>query len=89
MLFPPVLLFTSYLNLQGYKTDAAGISAAWSGLYLLLASRRRQKLAAKASVRGVVRGATLALCAVNLVGGGVAFAFGKRGKEGGLFDGKE
>lgn len=42
MLFPPVLLFSSYLNLSGYKTDAAGISAAWSGLYALLAMRRSQ-----------------------------------------------
>jgi hypothetical protein len=42
MLFPPVLLFSSYLNLGNYKTDAAGITAAWSGLYALLAIRRRQ-----------------------------------------------
>ena len=26
MIFPPVLLFSSYLNLSGYKTDAAGIT---------------------------------------------------------------
>jgi hypothetical protein len=42
MLFPPVLLFSSYLNLSNYKTDAAGITAAWSGLYALLAIRRSQ-----------------------------------------------
>lgn len=42
MLFPPLLLFSSYLNLSDYKTDAAGITAAWSGLYALLAMRRRQ-----------------------------------------------
>ena len=42
MLFPPVLLFSSYLNLSNYKTDAAGITAAWSGLYALLALRRSQ-----------------------------------------------
>lgn len=42
MMFPPVLLFTSYLNLSGYESDAAGISAAWSGLYALLAMRRSQ-----------------------------------------------
>jgi TRAP-type C4-dicarboxylate transport system permease large subunit len=42
MLFPPVLIFSSYLNLSGYKTDAAGITAAWSGLYALLAVRRSQ-----------------------------------------------
>lgn len=42
MLFPPVLLFSSYLNLSDYKTDAAGVTAAWSGLYALLAMRRSQ-----------------------------------------------
>jgi uncharacterized protein (TIGR03382 family) len=42
MIFPPVLLFSSYLNLSGYEVDAAGITAAWSGLYGLLALRRRQ-----------------------------------------------
>lgn len=40
--FAPVLLFSSYLNLGGYKTDAAGTTAAWSGLYALLAMRRKQ-----------------------------------------------
>jgi hypothetical protein len=42
MMFPPVLLFSSYLNLSDFKTDAAGITAAWSGLYGLLAMRRKQ-----------------------------------------------
>lgn len=42
MMFPPVLLFSSYLNLSNHKTDAAGITAAWSGLYALLAMRRTQ-----------------------------------------------
>jgi hypothetical protein len=42
MMFAPVLLFSSYLNLSDYKTDAAGITAAWSGLYGLLALRRSQ-----------------------------------------------
>jgi hypothetical protein len=41
MMFPPVLLFSSYLNLSGYKKDSAGITAAWSGLYALLAMRRK------------------------------------------------
>jgi len=30
LLFPPVFLFSSYLNVNGYKTDSAGITAAWS-----------------------------------------------------------
>lgn len=42
MMFPPVLLFSSYLNLSDFKTDSAGITAAWSGLYGLLAMRRKQ-----------------------------------------------
>lgn len=42
MTFPVVLLFSSYLNLSGFKSDAAGITAAWSGLYALLALRRKQ-----------------------------------------------
>lgn len=81
MLFPPALLFTTYLNLSGYKTDAAGTSAAWSVLYMLLASRRKHKIKEWASVRGGIRGATLALCAANAVGGGIAYATGRGGKE--------
>ncbi|POR35273.1 Uncharacterized protein TPAR_04553, partial [Tolypocladium paradoxum] len=30
-LFTPPLLFSSYLNLAGYPTGAAGLAAAWSG----------------------------------------------------------
>ncbi|KAE9973188.1 hypothetical protein EG328_004530 [Venturia inaequalis] len=78
MLFPPVLLLSSYLNINGFKTDAAGISAAWSGLYLLLAMRRKQSIRNKFGVRGVTRGATLGLCVANMVGGGLAYTFGKR-----------
>ncbi|CAA9964101.1 hypothetical protein CFE70_007251 [Pyrenophora teres f. teres 0-1] len=81
MMFPPVLLFSSYLNLSNYKTDSAGITAAWSGLYALLAMRRRQGIKNKLTVRGVVRGGSLALCAVNVVGCGLAYTFGKREKE--------
>jgi len=85
MLFPPVLLFTSYLNLSGYKTDAAGLSAAWSALYIVLAARRKPaRLMSKFGTRGVLRGATMALAGVNMVSGGVAYAFGKREKEPGI-----
>ncbi|KAK0514471.1 hypothetical protein JMJ35_003088 [Cladonia borealis] len=82
LLFPPILLFSTYLNLYSYKTDAAGISAAWSGLYLLLARRRKQKFGSKFGVRGVVRGATMGVCGVNLVSGGLVYVMGKREKEG-------
>ncbi|KAH9876065.1 hypothetical protein J1614_003944 [Plenodomus biglobosus] len=81
MMFPPVLLFASYLNLSNYKTDAAGLTAAWSGLYALLAMRRSQGIKNKFTARGVVRGASLALCAVNVAGCGLAYTFGKREKE--------
>ncbi|KAL1877580.1 hypothetical protein VTK73DRAFT_8489 [Phialemonium thermophilum] len=40
MLFAPLLLFSSYLNVAGFKIDSAGMTAAWSGLYVLLAARR-------------------------------------------------
>lgn len=80
MLFPPVLLFASYLNLSGYTKDSAGLSAAWSGLYLLLASRRKHRVLEKFGTRGIIRGATLGLCAVNLVSGGISYAFGKSGR---------
>ncbi|TKA75864.1 hypothetical protein B0A55_04863 [Friedmanniomyces simplex] len=76
LLFPPVFLFSSYLNLNGYKTDSAGITAAWSGAYLLLARRRRQGFGNKFGVRGVIRGGTMGLCLVNVVGGGLGYAFG-------------
>ncbi|CAI7668067.1 hypothetical protein N7527_003259 [Penicillium freii] len=81
MLFPPVLIFSSYANLQGFKTDTAGISAAFSGLYLLLAARRRQPFMKKLGVRGVVRGATMGLALVNMIGGGLAYTLGKREEE--------
>jgi hypothetical protein len=35
----------------------------------------------KFTARGVVRGASLALCAVNIAGCGLAYTFGKREKE--------
>ena len=35
----------------------------------------------KLTVRGVVRGGSLALCAMNVVGCGLAYTFGKREKE--------
>ncbi|KAF1922029.1 hypothetical protein BDU57DRAFT_511145 [Ampelomyces quisqualis] len=81
MLFPPILLFSSYLNLSDYKTDAAGITAAWSGLYALLAIRRSQRIKNKFTARGAVRGASIALCVVNIAGCGLAYTFGKREKE--------
>ncbi|KEF56036.1 uncharacterized protein A1O9_07617 [Exophiala aquamarina CBS 119918] len=81
MIFPPLLLFSTYLNLQGYKIDSAGTTAALSGTYLVLAGRRRLGFVNKFGARGIIRGATVGLCLVNLVGGGLAYGFGSRSKE--------
>ncbi|KAK5116747.1 hypothetical protein LTR62_007421 [Meristemomyces frigidus] len=78
MLFAPVLLFSSYLNVNGYKKDAAGVTSAWSAAYVLLALRRKQQFTSKFGTRGLVRGATLGLCVANVVSGGLAYAFSKR-----------
>lgn len=82
-LFAPPLLFSSYLNLAGYPTGAAGLAAAWSGLYALLALRRRQPLRGKLSIRGAVRGAAVGLGAANCVAGGWVYFRGdfKRDEE--------
>lgn len=78
MIFPPLLLFSTYLNLQGYKVDSAGTTAALSGAYLVLAGRRRVGFLSKFGARGLIRGATMGLCLANLVGGGLAYGFGNR-----------
>lgn len=81
MIFPPLLLFSTYLNLQGYKVDSAGTTAALSGAYLVLAGRRRNPFISKFGARGIIRGATMGLCLTNVVGGGLAYMFGSRSKE--------
>ncbi|KAL1304715.1 hypothetical protein AAFC00_003663 [Neodothiora populina] len=84
MLFPPILLFASYLNLSGYPTDAAGITSAWSAAYFVVARRRSQNVwgkQGKFSPRGMIRGATLGVCAVNVVCGGWAYFRGRKEDE--------
>jgi hypothetical protein len=78
MLFPPILLFSSYLNLQGFKKDSAGLTSAWSLAYFVLARRRNMPLRQKFGARGITRGATVALCAANGLAGGWAYWSGKR-----------
>ncbi|KAM6476948.1 hypothetical protein HDV62DRAFT_395641 [Trichoderma sp. SZMC 28011] len=80
-LFTPTLLFSSYLNLSGYPTASAGLTAAWSGLYALLALRRRQSLRAKFSIRGVVRGTAVGLGAANCVAGGWVYLHGSKDRD--------
>src|ERR1700716_1035746 len=80
MTVPAVMLFSTYLNLSDYTIDAAGITAAWSGLYLVLARRRKPaKFMDKFGARGLIRGATMGVAAINLAACGVTYAFG-RGK---------
>jgi hypothetical protein len=88
MLFPPVLLFSTYLNLSNYTIDSAGLTAAWSGLYLLLARRRKvagvalgNRLGNKFGARGLTRGAAIGLAGLNAVGCGITYAFGRRKDE--------
>ena len=75
------MLFSTYMNLNGYQVDAAGANAAWSGLYLVLARRRKTPFMQKWRARGLVRGGTMGLCAVNLAAGGFVYATGKRRTE--------
>lgn len=78
MTVPAVLLFSTYLNLSEYKTESAGLTAAWSGVYLLMASRRKNtKFISKLGARGLVRGATMGVAAVNLVACGATYALGR------------
>lgn len=81
MVFPPLLAFSCYLNLAGYKIDSAGTTAAFSGAYLVLAGRRRLGFMNKFGARGIIRGATMGVALVNVVGGGLAYGFGSRSKE--------
>lgn len=89
LLFPPILLFSTYLNIHDYKIEAAGIGAAWSGVYLLLAGRGRQSMGQKWGVRGIVRGVTMGLSLTNLVSGGLVYALGKIVKEDGAKEGNK
>ena len=81
MTVPAVLLFSTYLNLSDYPVEAAGVTAAWSGLYLIMAARRKStKFISQFGARGLVRGATMGLAALNVVACGATYALG-RGKQ--------
>ncbi len=69
MLFTPALAFASYMNVAGYVISAGAMSAAWSGLYVLLALRRPQTMRQKLTTRGLVRGAAIGLGSLNCVAG--------------------
>lgn len=72
---PPLQHLPQHKRLQ---KDSAGLTSAWSAAYLVLAGRRKQTFGSKFGARGLVRGATVGLCLANIVGGGLAYAFGKR-----------
>ncbi|KAL8652345.1 MAG: hypothetical protein Q9226_004306 [Calogaya cf. arnoldii] len=81
--FAPILLASTFLNLYSYTTDSAGLTAAWSGLYVLLAQRRKQqRMMQKFGMRGIVRGATIGVCGINLLACGWVYTTGKRADEG-------
>ena len=88
MLFPPLLAFSSYLTLAGFKIDGAGMTAAWSGMYVLLEWRRWQKSSSLGrprlrlpDLRGVVRFGATTLAVVNCMAGVWVYATGDRVKE--------
>ncbi|CAN8104168.1 unnamed protein product [Discula destructiva] len=79
LLFTPMLMFSSYLNIAGFKTDSAALTAAWSGLYVLLAARRRPaSLRQRFTARGAVRLGAMGLGTVNAIAGGWTYAVGDR-----------
>ncbi|OLN87293.1 hypothetical protein CCHL11_03703 [Colletotrichum chlorophyti] len=79
--FAPALLFSSYVNLAGFYTDSAGFTCALSGLYALLALRRRQPLRSKFTARGLVRGTAIGMGFANSAAGGWVYATGDRKKD--------
>ncbi|KAG9240392.1 hypothetical protein BJ878DRAFT_526364 [Calycina marina] len=85
MIFPPILLFSTYLNLSAYQVDSAGITAAWSGLYLLLVRRRKVagasfagRLGNRFGARGMTRGVAMGVGGANVLACGATYAFAKR-----------
>ncbi|KAF6806638.1 hypothetical protein CSOJ01_08704 [Colletotrichum sojae] len=79
--FAPALLFSSYVNLAGFPTDSAGFTCAVSGLYALLALRRRQTIRNKFTARGAVRGVAIGLGFANSAAGAWVYANGDRKKD--------
>jgi Altered inheritance of mitochondria protein 19 len=82
LLFSSVLGLSSYLSFTGHRVDAAGLSASWSALYIIAASRRKHSFTSQFTGAGVLRGMTMGVCALNVLGGGLAYAFGRRSEEG-------
>jgi hypothetical protein len=82
MLCTPLLVFSSYLNVAGFRIDSAGLTAAWSGLYVLWIARRRPSgLRRKFTARGLVRRSAMGLGIANCVAGGWVYGTGNRKEE--------
>jgi len=77
MLFPVALMGATYMNLNDAKVDAAGFSAAWAGLYALLASRRKQGIRNKFGPRGILRGGTIIFSLAQVAAGGWVYGTGR------------
>lgn len=82
MVFVLPLAGSSYMNVSGYETSAAGTNAAWSGLFLILARRGNSfyNFMKIWTPRGAIRGTTIGLCAVNAVSGGYVWATDRIGE---------
>src|SRR6185437_1941178 len=81
VLFPPLLLGDAYVSLNDRKAPAAGFLAATSALYMTLALRRPRGVTVRRrwmSVRGGLRAASVAFCAVDVVAGGLAWGMAER-----------
>ncbi|KAK3361070.1 hypothetical protein B0T24DRAFT_122538 [Lasiosphaeria ovina] len=82
MLFAPLLMFSSYLSVAGFKKDGAGMTAAYSGMYVLLAARRRPaSLRNRFTVRGGVRAVAMGLGVANCLAGAYVYATADRAAE--------
>lgn len=89
LLFAPALMFASYVNVAGYVVDAAGMTAAWSGMYVLLSLRRRgggilgrawvpaslrtSTQRLNTPARRAVSAAAIGLGSINTVAGGIVY----------------
>jgi hypothetical protein len=70
---------TSFVSLHGYKSDAGGLLAASSGLYAVMAMRRKFGLRDRFGPRGILRGVTVGLCAIDVVSGLLVYVGRERG----------
>ena len=48
---------------------------------MLLASRRKQSFTRRFGARGIIRGATMGMCAAQVVAGGLVYAVGRKEDE--------